>query len=74
VLVSGENARLRELIALFGCGNEIAPIDTDGFRRRAGELIAAAISGSQHPKRQPKQGPEEARLQGLGTRKSKSMR
>jgi hypothetical protein len=57
VLISGENARLDELIALFGCENEIADIDTDTFRRRAGELIAHAASGSQHSKAQIKRKP-----------------
>jgi hypothetical protein len=67
------NARLDELIALFGCGNEIAPIDNDGFHRRAGELIARAISRPQE-NHEPKQEPEKAQMQSPDARKSKSVR
>ena len=44
-----ENKRLAELMKKFDCGNEIAPVDTAAFRRRAGEVIAQALSA---PKRQ----------------------
>jgi hypothetical protein len=37
---SKQNARLDELFTLFGCGTDIAPLDTVAFGRRAGELIA----------------------------------
>jgi hypothetical protein len=59
VFVSGENARLDELIALLGCGSEIASIDSHAFLRRAGEVIARATAGSRRPKRVPKQAQQE---------------
>ena len=42
--VSEQNARLGNLIVLFGCSNEIAPIELDVFGDRAGKLIAASSS------------------------------
>jgi hypothetical protein len=39
-----EDARFDELIASFGCSNEIAPIELDAFGDRAGKLIAASSS------------------------------
>ena len=39
-----EDARFDELIASFGCSNEIARIDLDIFGDRAGKLIAASSS------------------------------
>jgi hypothetical protein len=40
---SRQNTRLDELLARFGCRNEIAPFDY-AFAERAGELIAKANS------------------------------
>jgi len=37
--ISAQNARLDELLALFGCANEIAPLDGDELAKRAGEII-----------------------------------
>jgi hypothetical protein len=42
--VMEEDARFDELIASFGCSNEIAPIELDAFGDRAGKLIAASSS------------------------------
>ena len=39
IFISAQNARLNELLALFGCANEIAPLDGDELAKRAGELI-----------------------------------
>jgi hypothetical protein len=44
IFVSGENARLNELIAQFGGTSEIARIDSDAFCRNAGKLISEAVS------------------------------
>jgi len=49
VFVSREHARLGELIALLDGSNEIAPIESDVFRRKAGELISRAASGLLRP-------------------------
>jgi hypothetical protein len=46
LFVSGQNARLNELIGLLGCGNEIASIDTAAFGRKAGDLIARCAASS----------------------------
>jgi hypothetical protein len=46
LFVSGQNARLNELIGLLGCGNEIASIDTAAFGRKAGDLIARCATSS----------------------------
>jgi hypothetical protein len=40
---STQNVRLKELLARFGCRDEIAPFDYV-FAKRAGELIAKANS------------------------------
>jgi hypothetical protein len=46
VLIPTQNARLEELLMLFGCGDEIAPFDADPrWPTRAGKLIA---KGSLH--------------------------
>jgi hypothetical protein len=39
-----EDARFDDLIASFGCSNEIAPIELEAFGDRAGKLIAASSS------------------------------
>ena len=39
IFISAQNARLDELLALFGCANEIAPLDGDELAKRAGEII-----------------------------------
>jgi hypothetical protein len=48
-----QNARLDELIALFGCGDKIASLDIKAFGRRTGELIARAASSSERSRLQP---------------------
>jgi hypothetical protein len=54
---SGENARLDELIALLGCTSEIASFDGDAFLRRAGEVIARAVSSPREPKKKVPRSP-----------------
>jgi hypothetical protein len=44
VFTPTHNARLEELLVLFGCGDEIAPFDEDALAKRAGELIANVSS------------------------------
>jgi hypothetical protein len=44
VFAPTQNARLEELLMLFGCGDEIAPFDADALATRAGELIAKVTS------------------------------
>jgi hypothetical protein len=44
VFTTPRNARLEELLLLFGCGDEIAPFDADALAKRAGELIASVSS------------------------------
>jgi hypothetical protein len=34
--------QLCDLLVLFGCGDEIAPVNVKTFRRRMGEVIARA--------------------------------
>jgi len=48
--MSGANARLEELIAVFEGTHEIAPLDRK-TQQRAGEVIAQAASGSYRAKR-----------------------
>ena len=44
-LTPPRNTRLKELLMLLGCGDEIAPFDADArWPTRAGELIAKASS------------------------------
>ena len=38
IFISAQNARLDELLALFGCANEIARLDGEELAKRAGEL------------------------------------
>jgi hypothetical protein len=49
VFTTPRNARLAELLLLFGCGDEIAPFDADALAKRAGELIASASSYQPKP-------------------------
>ena len=39
IFISAQNARLNELLALFGCANEIAPLDGEELAKRAGEIF-----------------------------------
>jgi hypothetical protein len=48
IIASTDNARLEELLVLFGCRDEIAPLDADALAKRAGELIAT-VSSPRHP-------------------------
>jgi hypothetical protein len=50
IFMSGTNARLEELIAIFEGTDEIAPPDRK-TQQRTGEMIARAASGSYRPKR-----------------------
>jgi len=49
VFAPTQNARLDELLMLFGCTDEIAPFDTDTLATRAGELIAKVSSYQPKP-------------------------
>jgi hypothetical protein len=49
VFTPTQNARLEELLVLFGCGDEIAPFDADALAKRAGELIASVNSYQPKP-------------------------
>ena len=49
VFAPTQNARLEELLMLFGCGDEIAPFDADALATRAGELIAKVRSYQPKP-------------------------
>ena len=49
VFAPTQNARLEELLMLFGCGDEIAPFDADALATRAGELIAKVSSYQPKP-------------------------
>jgi len=42
--------RLAELLKSFGCEDAVAPVDTELFGRRAGELIRQAVSAVQRSK------------------------
>lgn len=49
VFSTPHNARLEELLLLFGCADEIAPRDADALANRAGELIASVSSYQPKP-------------------------
>jgi hypothetical protein len=49
VFTPTHNARLEELLVLFGCGDGIAPFDEDALAQRAGELIANVSSYQPKP-------------------------
>ena len=49
VFTAPHNARLEELLLLFGCADEIAPLDADALAKRAGELIASVSSYQPKP-------------------------
>jgi hypothetical protein len=49
VFTTPRNARLEELLLLFGCGDEIAPFDADALAKSAGELIASVSSYQPKP-------------------------
>ena len=46
-----QDARLKELLVLLGCGDEIAPFDADGLAKRAVELIVKVTSHQARPSR-----------------------
>ena len=46
-----QNARLKELLMLFDCRDEIASFDVEAFATRAGELIGKAQRGKQNASR-----------------------
>jgi len=39
-----DNNRLAELMKLFGCADEIAPVDAAAFGRRMGELLTRSLN------------------------------
>jgi hypothetical protein len=39
-----DNNRLAELMKLFGCADEIAPVDAAAFARRMGELLTRSLN------------------------------
>jgi hypothetical protein len=49
VFTPRQNARLKKLLVLFSCGDEIAPFDADALATRAGELIASVSSYQPRP-------------------------
>jgi hypothetical protein len=44
IVAPTQDARLEELLVLFDCGDEIAPLDADALATKAGELIAKVVS------------------------------
>ena len=48
--VQCQKTRLGELLQTFGCADVVAPMNAEGFGRRAGELIARGASTSGPPR------------------------
>jgi hypothetical protein len=49
-----DNNRLAELMKLFGCADEIAPVDAAAFGRRMGELLTRSLNSPKSARRPSK--------------------
>jgi hypothetical protein len=55
-----QSARLHELLTLFGCRHDIAPLDARSFAQRTGELISRSAN-ARRPMRVPSHSQTEPR-------------